>query len=1061
MALLRNIPISKLKDISKPSYISHEAALSVILSSITEFRNTSSSLSLDFSPKVLELINEFLDYILFIFLKRSKSIEISYLRNAILNELPTQLGVEAISEADAELQTYIDNEHLTKDLCFKTHEDVQWNLIDIWKKIRIKCMVYSTLGNQEKDNFPTALWRDESISPSVSIYTTSVLEFIAEYMLLVVGNACHRRLNETKNSYPIIEERDLNEGLKYDRAILSLWNRWKSSDSFLELLVNDNSFGISPINTVPISPQKNDIFKKKFYDFETNVENIQYETCINTEKGNSGIDKYSDELASCKLTHQRECLNSDKNEPFFSTLLKDSSINTCTNEKFLVNQKNTQNESFYNIELLEPDNTNEQKDEYKTKVREIEDLYKTNAKKNQQCLLLKKESILSFNSGEKLPVDSSVISGSDIENTADNHTSEELFNTTLSGSVSREISPKNTSKLNPDIPNTASSFLEKVSVIDNTNKDSVDPFNANTHQFLNISYEDQNDFLTSGKLFDEIRKLSLSYDEGKLTLSKKKSENNQFFIHNYNVNSTINHNFVSSHKNSHPLHDEISPCYRILKSEQKKDNNSHENIIDINSETNTYAMDQNINETFSKNRNMFFHSNNSDLLSKTSLKTQINSSINKSKYDDFLISEISELDKYSETIALCQNANNLNSEPSQDKRKNETRSNKNNSFDKLVDSNATMKIFLNPEGLREIDLDNEKSFLKTYSQTIDIANTSDSYNTELISKYCNNVKELPTYDFMNAPSIKDNQNKLQPREPTIPKESTTGFLREFFIGTSMNKTHDFSNSNLSTKYSHSLEAFDLNNFNDRASISQVSSTFKTQKAMEEHFRNEDREDLNKPHSRLYQREESLIEFLRSSEPIGTNSIKSQESIPSDDDRNRALYRKIQFYKNSSTNFLEDNMFPKNSNYSGATQSIHLRNSPSTNPYRTPESIKKKRPSLDNMFSDSKQVFSPTFDDRSIFLQNSLNYTDDFINESETNYYPLKHISIKKANTEHKESLTDFLKNTSPLNYNKGDSTNNSYASKKKKNTLFSWKKHELQKIKKACPENRYPAMRLK
>ncbi|EMR09683.1 hypothetical protein PNEG_01870 [Pneumocystis murina B123] len=1055
MALLRNISISKLKGVSKPSYISHEAALSVILSSIAEFKNTSFTLSLDFSPKVLELINEFLDYILLVFLKTSKSIEISYLRNAILNELPTQLGVEAISEADAELQTYIENEPLAKDLGFKIHEDVRWDLIDVWKKIRVKCMVYSTLGNQEKDNFPTALWGDELISPSVSIYTTSVLEFVAEYMLLVVGNACHRRLSETKNSYPIIEERDLNEGLKYDRAILSLWNRWKSSDSFLDLMVNDNSFSASSVDTALISPKKDNIFEKKSYNFETNVEDIRYETYINTEKDNSGIDKYSDELEVCKLTHMTEYLNFDNKETFFPAFLKGSYINTHTNKKLLENQKNSQNESFYNIELLEQDNSNEQKSEYKTKMRETEHLYKVNAKKNQQCLPLKKKSIPSFDSGEKVSVDSSVIFGSDIENTVDNHTLE-VFNTTLSKSVSREISPEDTSKLNPDIPKTT--FLERVSAIDNINQDSIDPFNTNTCEFSDISYKDKNDLLTSEKLFDEIRKLSLTYDQEKSTFSKEKSENHQFFIHNYNVNNTINHNFVS-HKNSHSLHDEISPCYRILKSEEK-DYNSHGNLIDMKSETSTYMKDQNIDEISSKNINIFFHSTNSDLLLKTSSKTQINSSINKSKHDDFLISEIPALDKYSETIALCQNANYLNSKLSQDKKKNETRSNK-NTFDKLVDRNATMKMFLNPEGLREIDFDNEKSFLKAYSQTTDIPNISDSYNTELISRYCNNVKELPTLDFVNTSSIKDKRNKLQPREPTIPKEPTTSSLREFFIETSMNKIHEFSNSKLSTKYSHSLKTFDSDNFNDYTSTSQVSSTFKTQKEMEkEHFRDEDKEDLNRSYSRLYRREESLIEFLRNSEPINADSIKFQESIPLDD-KNKVLYRKIQLYKNSSTNFSEDNIFPKNSNYSGTTRSIYVRDSPSKNSYQTPESIEKKKLSLDNMFLDSKEFFSLNFDDKSIFLQNSLNDTNDFINEPKTNNYPPKHISIKKANIEHKESLTDFLKNTSPLNYNKRDSINNSYASKKKKNTLFTWKKHELQKIRKVCPEIRYPTIKLK
>ncbi|KTW28166.1 hypothetical protein T552_02025 [Pneumocystis carinii B80] len=1044
MVLLRNTPISKLKGVSEPTYISHEAALSVILSSITEFKDTSFTVSLNFSPQVLGLINEFLDYILFIFIKTSESIEISDLKNAILNELPTPLGVEAISEAEAELQTYIDNEPLEKKQNSKINKDISRNFVEIWKRVRVKCMVYSTLGNQEKDDFPVALWSDESISPSVSIYITSVLEFIAEYMLLVIGNACHRRLSETKNSYPFIEEIDLNEGFKYDQAILSLWNRWKSSDAFFDITANKNPFSASLIDTVTISPQENNKFKKEYDDSKENVENIEYETCINTESDNSNI----------------EYLNLDNKETFFPAVLKGSSINTYSYEEILANQKNARNESFHNIELLEQDSSNEQENEYKAKVKQIEHIYKVNVEKNQQHLLSEKKSITSFNSEENVPVDSSVTFRSDIQNTVDNYTLEEVLNTTLSKGVLSKISPKDISKLSSGIPETASSFLEKSSTINNVDQDSVDPFNINTRQFIDILRENKNDFLTSEELFDKVRKLSLTCDQEKPIFRKEKSESHQFFIHNYNVNNTINHNFISSHKNYHSLNDEISPCYRILKSEQKEDCNSHGDHIDMKSEINTYTMNQNINETFSKNRNIFFHSTDSSLLLKTSLKTQINPSINKFK-DDFLISEIPALDKYSETITLCQNANYLNSKPSQDEKNNKTRDNKVNSFKKLVDSNATMKMHLNPEGLREIDFDNEKSSLKTYSQMADVRNISDLYNTELISKYSNNVKESPTLDFIKEASIKHKQNKLQPREPTISKESTTSSLKEFLIETSMDKIREFSDSKLSTKHSRSSKTFDLVNSSDYASLSQVSSTSIIQKTLEkEDFSDKNKENSNRSYSRVCRREESLIEFLKSSERINTYPMRSQESISLDDDKNKVLYRKIQLYKDSSTRSSESNMFPKNSNYSGATRLIYVKDSPSKNPYQTPESIEKKKLSLDNMFSDSKDSFLD-FNDKSIFFQNSLNDPNDLIIGSRTGQYPLKHISIKKPNIEYKESLTDFLKNTIPLNYIKKDSTNNSYASKKKKSTLFGWKKHELQKIKKACPENRYPTMKLK
>ncbi|KAG5513430.1 hypothetical protein PMAC_001494 [Pneumocystis sp. 'macacae'] len=1065
MEARKDVSTSNLKDIPSAAYISREAAVSVILSSITEFKN-SFPIPLDLSPKVLQLINEFLDYILFVFLKASQSISISCLRNSILSELPSQLGIEAMSEAEAELQTYID-EHMANESISENYQEVSLCLYDVWDKARAKCMIYSTLGDQEKENFSNTTWNDELISPSIAIYTTSILEFIAEHILLAAGNACRQRLNETKNSFPIVEEIDLNKGLESDEAIISLWNRWKFTDNFINLKTNRRISKESNV-IVPIFLQEKTNAYKKSKNTKTEFNNLGHkiDVDIETNANIANADVYHNEFIDKISTHKLE--NSSHtvffdNQTNLVTPIEDLSINTDTNERLSIYQKDKQNK------LINQENN------FKTIFSKIENKCEINPKV-QQILSPKKEIFRSFSCKEKSSIDSSFTSKSKsqvskkIEFYNNNDTLGIITNTPIlkkhsstnliENNAFSGIPFKKKSISNSNIYENKSSFLKTISITNNINENSMDPFNINSNtQFSNIILKNQDNFIKNKKLTDEIQKFSLIDQNKEHVLNEEKNINQDFFIHNYNANYTNNRSFVFPHNHScNSLYSEVSPTYKTLEFEQDVCN-SPITFLDKDLETTLYTKNQNTNDTsFFKAKNNYFHSTDPDFLLEASLETQAAFPINKTKCDDSFISEISALDSHLKSSILYQNTNKLNSNYSQDKIGNKIE-NKNEIFDKLIDNNTTMKMTSNTEGLGEIDFNRERPYQGICHHT-DISNTSNSYNKELINRYCDNTeykdnftfnddmrmltpKELLTHDSLN--SLFKNKIKLEPREPTIPGKSTTDSLKEFLAETSFDEIHhnSFLNSKPIVKHDFLSKSFNMSG-----------SDYLSKTEFEDDFKNDnDLNDLLKPYLKMHQKkEESLIEFLKNSNPININnsiskenphvfinSIKSQKLLPINKKRNKSLLKKAQSSKDSSV-ILENNLFQKNGTHLGIISSNYIKNTSLENPYQTPESIERKNlPFLDDISLNSYTLSSQDFDRRNTDFQSSINCKNDSINELNSDDYSFRTIGTRKIDIEHKESLVDFLKNTS-LNYNQENFINDSYTFKKKRSIFSRWKR---------------------
>jgi hypothetical protein len=206
----------------------------------------------------LRLVNRFLDQLLFNFLAISKSTSLTSLRPAVSEVLKPKLAKSAIDGADQELHEYLGGGDDETIMAY--HNGVEangdWDLELIWKRTRLRCMVYSSLGDMEEEDedfYTEQEHLDVSgssnrqnantsgvVSPAVAIFLTSILEFIGEQVLMVAGQAAYAR---QKSKYEkdakdgsitpveiadrvVVEDTDM-ERVALDRTLGRLWRGWK------------------------------------------------------------------------------------------------------------------------------------------------------------------------------------------------------------------------------------------------------------------------------------------------------------------------------------------------------------------------------------------------------------------------------------------------------------------------------------------------------------------------------------------------------------------------------------------------------------------------------------------------------------------------------------------------------------------------------------------------------------------------------------------------------------------------------------------------------------------
>ncbi|TFB05556.1 hypothetical protein CCMA1212_002183 [Trichoderma ghanense] len=203
------------------------------------------------SPAALQLVNGFLDQLLLNFLQVARSTALSALRPAVSDVLKPKLAKETITNADEELKEYIGGSEDEEYTDPQSPNGRDWDVELAWKRARLRCMVYSSLGDLEEDDEDKYMKQEhlevgeheqssDIISPAVAIFLTSVLEYIGELTLTVAGQAAGQRMRsklerELKDGTRspaalveriVVEDVDM-ERVALDRTLGRLWRGWK------------------------------------------------------------------------------------------------------------------------------------------------------------------------------------------------------------------------------------------------------------------------------------------------------------------------------------------------------------------------------------------------------------------------------------------------------------------------------------------------------------------------------------------------------------------------------------------------------------------------------------------------------------------------------------------------------------------------------------------------------------------------------------------------------------------------------------------------------------------
>lgn len=179
----------------------------------------------------LRSLNAFLDYLLAIIIKEARSIELHQLKATFARVLDSALGYVALNEAQAELETYRNQEtgasRGTDDERPTSNTDVlDFDVEKVWLQARIRCMIYSTVGEKEESDFPVLSSDRPYVTPPVAIFLTAVLEFLGEHILLTAARFATERIGTSSRGY--LYEEDLDRGVRMDKSLGTIWQSYLS-----------------------------------------------------------------------------------------------------------------------------------------------------------------------------------------------------------------------------------------------------------------------------------------------------------------------------------------------------------------------------------------------------------------------------------------------------------------------------------------------------------------------------------------------------------------------------------------------------------------------------------------------------------------------------------------------------------------------------------------------------------------------------------------------------------------------------------------------------------------
>jgi len=185
-----------------PTYISSRSA-DVILSDVRPIK---------LAYEALQAVNVLLDELLYTILGVARSLFTDNLKTALLKVLPTNLGKEALLEAEVELKAYWERTTTSTsgmgNLTGKNGGpsfDLQWS----FELLRLKCEAYTTMNDSDEDADAEARLRERmedsgaSVPPNASevapaaLYLTAILEYICEHILSNVSSVAARDSSRT------------------------------------------------------------------------------------------------------------------------------------------------------------------------------------------------------------------------------------------------------------------------------------------------------------------------------------------------------------------------------------------------------------------------------------------------------------------------------------------------------------------------------------------------------------------------------------------------------------------------------------------------------------------------------------------------------------------------------------------------------------------------------------------------------------------------------------------------------------------------------------------------
>jgi hypothetical protein len=236
-----------------PVYISSSAASQWVSAELDDD-------DLSVSEAALSLLNSFLDQLLFSFLSTARSTRLPQLRHAIPEVLKPRLGKEAMASADEELREYLgdgDDEELS-DFYDAQEPATEFDLDLAWQLARLRCMVYTRLGDLEEEDALEIIEREQlgkrgaqqgqlsssssSITPAGAIFLTSIIEYLGEQALYHAGifaqtraSNVHAQVHEgsadtagfpPRSSRNTIEEIDVRR-LGSEGPLARIWRNWR------------------------------------------------------------------------------------------------------------------------------------------------------------------------------------------------------------------------------------------------------------------------------------------------------------------------------------------------------------------------------------------------------------------------------------------------------------------------------------------------------------------------------------------------------------------------------------------------------------------------------------------------------------------------------------------------------------------------------------------------------------------------------------------------------------------------------------------------------------------